>query len=83
MARTLLVVDDEPAARYALRRAFEALYRVAEAGNTAEARDFLAAGRPDIVLLDYNLPGEDGMVLLRELSASPDSPAVIMITAHG
>ena len=83
MARTLLVVDDEPSARYALRRACEAHYGVAEAGSVAEARERLAARRPDIVLLDYNLPGEDGMVLLRELSAAPDSPAVIMITAHG
>jgi DNA-binding NtrC family response regulator len=36
-----------------------------------------------VVLLDYNLPGEDGLVLLRELTAEAGAPAVIMITAHG
>ena len=83
MTHTLLVVDDEPAARYAIRRAFQADYRVVEAGAVAEAREVLRADRPAVLLLDYNLPGEDGLVLLREIGTAPDAPAVIMITAHG
>jgi DNA-binding NtrC family response regulator len=83
MPHAILVVDDEPAARYAIRRAFEAAYQVGEAGSVAEARQALADGRPDVVLLDYNLPGEDGMVLLREMGAAACAPAVVMITAHG
>ena len=35
-----------------------------------------------VILLDHNMPGEDGLVLLNEIGG-PDSPAVIMITAHG
>ena len=83
MPHTLLVVDDEPAARYAIRRAFEPEYRVVEAGAVAEARERLRAERPALVLLDYNLPGEDGMVLLREIGHAPEAPVVIMLTAHG
>jgi DNA-binding NtrC family response regulator len=81
--RTILVVDDEGAARYALTRVFQADYRVVEATCIAEAHDRIAADRPDVVLLDYGLPGEDGLTLLREFGSVPDSPAIIMITAHG
>ncbi len=80
---TILVVDDEPAARYALRQAFQSEYRVVEAGSVAEARERLASDRPSVVLLDQNMPGEDGLSLLREIGKAVDSPAVVMITAHG
>lgn len=83
MAATLLVVDDEISARYALRRAFDSGYRVVEAGSVAEARQRLDQDRPDIVLLDYSLPGEDGLALLRDINGDADAPAVIMLTAHG
>jgi DNA-binding NtrC family response regulator len=82
-AHTLLVVDDEAASRYSIARAFQSLYRVVEASSVAEARGRLQADRPEVVLLDYNMPGEDGMVLLQELAPDPEAPAVIMITAHG
>ncbi len=83
MPETLLVVDDDPAARYALVRVFEKEYRVVEADSVVAARDILAADRPEVVLLDYNLSGEDGLVLLREIGNTPAAPAVVMITAHG
>ena len=83
MPETLLVVDDDPAARYALVRVFEKDYRVLEAESVAAARAKLSADRADVILLDYNLPGEDGMVLLREVAETPGAPAVVMITAHG
>jgi DNA-binding NtrC family response regulator len=83
MPLTLLIVDDELSARYALRRAFEGGYRVLEAGGVAEARECLDQDRPEVVLLDYSLPGEDGLSLLRDIAGVPDAPAVIMITAHG
>ncbi len=83
MPLTVLVVDDEPAARYALRQAFQAEFRVVEAGSVAEARACLRADPPAVVLLDYHLSGEDGLALLREVGDAPDAPAVVMITAHG
>ncbi len=83
MPLTILVVDDEAAARYALRQAFQAEYRVVDAASVAEARERLTSDRPAILLLDYHLPGEDGLALLREIGNAPDAPVVIMITAHG
>ncbi len=83
MAATLLIVDDEPAARYALRRALDGGYRFVDAATIAEARLCLDREAPDVVLLDYSLPGEDGMALLKESAGAPDAPAFIMITAHG
>jgi len=80
---TLLVVDDEAAARFALTRVFQSDYRVVEAASAAEARQRLASDRPDILLLDYNMPDEDGMSLLRDVMAGPEAPVVVMITAHG
>jgi DNA-binding NtrC family response regulator len=81
--RVVLVVDDEPAARYALLRAFEQEYRVVQAASVEEARMRLRADRPDVVLLDHNLPGETGLTLLREMSKDTAAPEAIMITAHG
>jgi len=83
MPVTLLIVDDEPAARYALRRAFDGDYRFIDAATVEEGRACIDRDRPDVVLLDYSLPGEDGMALLREAAGTPDAPAFIMITAHG
>jgi DNA-binding NtrC family response regulator len=83
MAETLLVVDDDAAARYALTRVFEKDYRVVEAGDVAEARLKLRTFHPSVLLLDFSLPGEDGLALLREIGSGSGAPAVVMITAHG
>lgn len=83
MTRTLLVVEDEEPARYALQRVFGQEYSFLEASSVPEARELCRQRRPDVVLLDYNLPGENGLVLLRELAAEPLPPAVIMVTAVG
>jgi DNA-binding NtrC family response regulator len=81
--RVVLVVDDEPAARYAMVRAFASIYNVVEAASVAEAREKLASAHPELVLLDHNLPGETGLTLLREMASNAMAPAVIMVTAHG
>ncbi|HEV3467741.1 MAG TPA: sigma-54 dependent transcriptional regulator [Pyrinomonadaceae bacterium] len=80
----VLVVDDEEAARYGIRRALGGGYDIEEAGSVEEARAALGARRPDLLLLDVNLPGQSGLEFLRELVASgEDSPPVVMITAYG
>lgn len=83
MAPTVLIVDDEPAARFALRRVVEQTCRPVEAGCIREARRLLEEERPEVILLDYGLPGEDGLSWLRELHEEGSEAAVIMVTAHG
>jgi len=82
---SLLIVDDEESARYGMRRALSGFdYDIAEAPDTNAARAIVAARRPDLLLLDVNLPGESGLDFLRSLqSADGSSPLVILITAHG
>jgi len=83
MQPAMLIVDDEEAARYALVRVFQGEYRAVEAASVAQVRQRLRAERFDVILLDHNMPGEEGLVLLNEIGQGPESPAVIMITAHG
>ena len=83
MTQTLLIVDDEAAARFALKRAFQSQYEVTEADSVEAARQQIRKEQPDVILLDYTMPGEDGMALLREIGGSPESPSIIMMTAFG
>ena len=79
--KTVLIVDDEPASRYALRRALESRYRILEAESAAATRSLLAAENPDLLLLDVVLPGEDGLSFLKWLRLqNPDLP-VLMVSA--
>ncbi|MEJ7616803.1 MAG: sigma-54 dependent transcriptional regulator [Pyrinomonadaceae bacterium] len=81
---TILLVDDEEAARYGMRRALGIFdCQINEAGSVAEARAKIINCRPDLILLDINLPGESGLEFLSELTKQPDAPLVIMITAYG
>ena len=48
----ILIVDDEPSARYALRRALESAYDIGEADSAAAAREQIAKQRPDMIVLD-------------------------------
>lgn len=76
----IMVVEDEPVTRTTLASYFrEAGYRVSEAGDGAELRATLDATLVDLVLLDINLPGEDGLSLLRHVRQHSQS-AVIMVS---
>jgi two-component system LytT family response regulator len=77
----VLVVDDEPLARARARRALAGMSDVVlcgEAGSAHEARAVLEATRPDLLLLDVQMPGEDGFALLASLDPRP---AVVFVTA--
>src|SRR5215467_4900723 len=54
--KTILIVDDEPAARYGLRRALESNYRIAEAESAEAACNALTTEKPDLLLVDVVLP---------------------------
>jgi CheY-like chemotaxis protein len=59
-------------------------YRVIVAGNTEEARDRLESETPQLILMDVQLPGEDGLAFTRQLKRNPaTSPIpVVAMTAH-
>jgi two-component system LytT family response regulator len=78
----VLIVDDEPLARARARRVLATLpgvELVGEAGDAGEARVVFAATRPDVLLLDIQMPGEDGFALLASLQPRP---AVVFVTAY-
>ncbi len=80
-----MIVDDEEAARYGMRRALTTFgYNITEAGSAEAARALLKQHEPDLLLLDVNLPGISGLDFLRELkTANGNAPLVIIVTAHG
>jgi len=79
--KTVLIVDDEPASRYALRRALESRYRVVEADSAASGRSSLLSEKPDLLLLDVVLPGEDGLTFLKWLRREGYELPVLMVSA--
>jgi len=79
--RTILIVDDEPAARYGTRRALEGKYRIVEAGSANKAREAIASEQPDLILLDLVMPEEDGLAFLRWLRESGNEIPVLVVSA--
>ena len=82
---TILVVDDDPAIREMLQLALTyADFEVQLAGSALEARDKLATMTPDLVLLDWMLPGQSGFEFARNLRRHPvhRQVPVIMLTAR-
>ena len=78
----LLIVDDDRDIRLLLaEQLVEAGYEVQGAGDGAEMRKRLEGYAPDLIILDLNLPRQDGLSLCRELRARGDTP-IIMLTAR-
>jgi two-component system LytT family response regulator len=78
----VLIVDDEPLARSAMRRLLvphPTIEIVGEADSTATARAAILETRPDLVFLDIELGGDDGFDLLASLD---HPPTVIFVTAY-
>ncbi len=79
---TVLVVDDEPLARRRLTRLLaktEWIERIVEAGDVEQACQNVLEHRPDILLLDIQMPGGSGFEVLERLKQPP--PAVVFVTA--
>ncbi len=80
-APTLLVVDDEPELRGLLAEYFGRHgFAVQTAPDAAQARECVASRRPDLAVLDINMPGENGLSLARWLRESHPSVAIVMLT---
>lgn len=82
----ILVVDDDPAERTLLRRALELDgHRVLEAADGQEGLDLAASERPDLVLLDLEMPRLDGYAVGRRLRSDPETRLlpILVVTALG
>lgn len=83
---TVLVVDDAPPIREMVRLALKrAGYVVQEAGSALEAREAISSCTPDLILLDWMLPGQSGFDFACALRAEPAhrNIPIIMLTARG
>ena len=83
--KTCLVVDDSRVIRKVARRILEDLgFEVAEAGDGLEAMAWCQAVMPDVVLLDWRMPGMDGVEFVRKLRQEPggDGPRVIFCSVE-
>ena len=80
----ILVVDDEPNIRKLLLGVLEDEgYAVSVAADTQQADAAMDAGEPDLVLLDVQLPGEDGLAWLGRLREDRRNVPVVMMSGHG
>jgi two-component system KDP operon response regulator KdpE len=79
MGPRILIVDDEPQLRRALRRALEGHgYAVREAEDGASALAEVQAFKPDVVLLDLVLPDMSGVDVCRELRRDHQTPVIVL-----
>ena len=80
--RRLLIVDDEPLILEVLSEHFSPEYVVDTALNGADALGAILRARPDVVILDINMPRMNGVEVLKDIKQIDDSIAVIMVTAN-
>jgi CheY-like chemotaxis protein len=80
----ILVVDDEPAQRFALRRIFErAGHEVTDAGDGAAALRAVSESPPDLVVTDMMMPVMGGEELIRRLRFEPATAGIPILAASG
>jgi two-component system LytT family response regulator len=80
----VLVVDDEPLVREGIRALLEReldVRTLGEARNGREAVERIRELRPDLVLLDVQMPGMDGLAVVAALEPA-ERPAIVFVTAH-
>jgi YesN/AraC family two-component response regulator len=81
----VLIVDDSKLARMSVVKALNALqpdWARIEAGNAEEALACVKEQSPDIVLLDFNMPGKDGLAFAAELIQHYPKIAIAVISAN-
>ena len=85
MAWSVLIVDDHEGFRAGARALLEAegFEVLGEAGDGESAVEQARSLRPQVVLLDVQLPGIDGFAVAEQLAAEPSAPAVVLISSRG
>lgn len=82
---TCLIVDDSKTIRRAIEKILRELnFHTCEAENGSVALDICATERPEVVMLDWNMPVLDGMEFLKKLRSQPEAhqPKVIFCTTE-
>ena len=80
---TVLIAEDDRAARVALTRALELEgYRVVAVTNGAEALEAISEEMPDVLLLDVSMPLVDGLTVSRVLRSEGNRLPILMLTAR-
>jgi DNA-binding NarL/FixJ family response regulator len=84
MAKTVVIVDDHPSFRSSARMLLESdgFEVVGEAATGEEGVDVALEMRPDLVLLDVNLPDIDGFEVATRITADPEPPRVILTSSR-
>jgi two-component system, NtrC family, response regulator AtoC len=80
--RRMLVVDDEPELLEIFRAHFEGRYEIDTATSGAGAIERFIRHRPDLVFLDINMPGTNGVEVLKLFRQTDESIPIIMVTAN-
>ncbi|HEY8562283.1 MAG TPA: response regulator [Pyrinomonadaceae bacterium] len=77
---SILIAEDNEDSRFMLRIFLEELgYRVIEARNGREAVEAACRRRPDLILMDLNMPEMDGLAALRRIRAKPETAQIPVI----
>jgi CheY-like chemotaxis protein len=80
----LLLVDDDAGLRALIRATFESFdIEVTEAADAAAARRDVARARPDVIVLDVEMPGESGLELCRSLKDDPSTRGIGIVLLTG
>ncbi|HET8821869.1 MAG TPA: response regulator transcription factor [Thermoleophilaceae bacterium] len=84
MTRTVLIVDDHPSFRASARMLLESegFEVIGEAEDGRSALSAIEALRPDVVLLDVQLPDIDGIEVAARLTANGSSPAIVLTSSR-
>lgn len=86
MTRKVLIVDDSKLARMAVIKALDSLHpdwTRLEAGDAVAALDLVQKESPDVALLDFNMPGKNGLLLAAEIrDASPETRIAVISANH-
>jgi DNA-binding NarL/FixJ family response regulator len=78
------VVDDHPAIRAGLAMVLDSepdMVHVGAAARAEEVEPLIYRTRPDVVILDYHLPGADGLELARRIKNAPPAPKIVLYSA--
>lgn len=85
MTTTVLIVDDSKLARIVAAKAITALkpaWQRMEASNASEALELISKNQIDVALVDFNMPGKNGVELAEEMRKLRPSMPIALITAN-